>query len=140
MRHRALRLAALSGIAAAGIFWLGPAFGQAQQQPATPKPADIQQHKTTPGGQYQPSLDVLGEKPTEQPGTKPGEPQLTKAEFDKANQIYFERCAGCHGVLRKGATGKALTSGPHQEARLRISARLHHLWLSRRHAELGHIW
>src|SRR5690606_41055696 len=24
-------------------------------------------------------------------------------------QIYFERCAGCHGVLRKGATGKPLT-------------------------------
>jgi nitrite reductase (NO-forming)/hydroxylamine reductase len=26
-----------------------------------------------------------------------------------ARQIYFERCAGCHGVLRKGATGKPLT-------------------------------
>jgi mono/diheme cytochrome c family protein len=25
-------------------------------------------------------------------------------------QIYFERCAGCHGVLRKGATGKPLTT------------------------------
>ena len=36
-------------------------------------------------------------------------PQLTKAELEKANQIYFERCAGCHGVLRKGATGKPLT-------------------------------
>ena len=24
-------------------------------------------------------------------------------------KIYFERCAGCHGVLRKGATGKPLT-------------------------------
>ncbi|MBF0372390.1 MAG: c-type cytochrome [Alphaproteobacteria bacterium] len=23
-------------------------------------------------------------------------------------KIYFERCAGCHGVLRKGATGKSL--------------------------------
>jgi nitrite reductase (NO-forming)/hydroxylamine reductase len=23
-------------------------------------------------------------------------------------KIYFERCAGCHGVLRKGATGKNL--------------------------------
>jgi nitrite reductase (NO-forming)/hydroxylamine reductase len=34
---------------------------------------------------------------------------MTKAEFDKARQIYFERCAGCHGVLRKGATGKPLT-------------------------------
>ena len=36
-------------------------------------------------------------------------PPLTEAEFAQANQIYFERCAGCHGVLRKGATGKALT-------------------------------
>jgi len=82
----------------------------AQQQPApTPSPADLQQHRTTPGGQYQPSLDVLGEKPVEQPGAKPGDPTLTKAEFDQASRIYFERCAGCHGVLRKGATGKALT-------------------------------
>ena len=31
------------------------------------------------------------------------------AEFEQARRIYFERCAGCHGVLRKGATGKALT-------------------------------
>jgi nitrite reductase (NO-forming)/hydroxylamine reductase len=99
---------ALGGIAAAGILSLGSSAGLAQQ-PATPKPADVQQHKTSPGGQYQPSLDVLGEKATEQPGAKPGEPQLTKSEFDKANRIYFERCAGCHGVLRKGATGKALT-------------------------------
>jgi nitrite reductase (NO-forming)/hydroxylamine reductase len=39
----------------------------------------------------------------------PGAPALTEAEFDRAKQIFFERCAGCHGVLRKGATGKALT-------------------------------
>ena len=39
----------------------------------------------------------------------PGAPPLTAAEFTKAKQIYFERCAGCHGVLRKGATGKPLT-------------------------------
>jgi len=39
----------------------------------------------------------------------PKAPAMTKAEFDKARQIYFERCAGCHGVLRKGATGKPLT-------------------------------
>jgi nitrite reductase (NO-forming)/hydroxylamine reductase len=39
----------------------------------------------------------------------PKAPQMTKAEFDQARQIYFERCAGCHGVLRKGATGKPLT-------------------------------
>ncbi|MDH3354547.1 MAG: nitrite reductase [Chromatiales bacterium] len=35
-------------------------------------------------------------------------PALSKAEFDKANSMYFQRCAGCHGVLRKGATGKNL--------------------------------
>ena len=39
----------------------------------------------------------------------PGAPALTEAEFAKAKKIYFERCAGCHGVLRKGATGKPLT-------------------------------
>src|SRR3989344_5066122 len=39
----------------------------------------------------------------------PKAPALTEAEFNRAKQIYFERCAGCHGVLRKGATGKPLT-------------------------------
>ena len=36
-------------------------------------------------------------------------PVLSEEEYAMATQIYFERCAGCHGVLRKGATGKALT-------------------------------
>jgi nitrite reductase (NO-forming)/hydroxylamine reductase len=85
--------------------------GASAQDAQAPKPApsDLQQHRTTPGGQYQPSLDVLGEKALQQPGAKPGDPVLTKADFERASQIYFERCAGCHGVLRKGATGKALT-------------------------------
>jgi nitrite reductase (NO-forming)/hydroxylamine reductase len=39
----------------------------------------------------------------------PGAPALTEAEFGRGQQVYFERCAGCHGVLRKGATGKPLT-------------------------------
>lgn len=39
----------------------------------------------------------------------PGAPDLSEADFDKAKEIYFQRCAGCHGVLRKGATGKPLT-------------------------------
>src|SRR5690554_2908970 len=38
-----------------------------------------------------------------------GAPDLTDAEFQQAREIYFQRCAGCHGVLRKGATGKPLT-------------------------------
>ena len=39
----------------------------------------------------------------------PKAPAVSEAEFSRAKQIYFERCAGCHGVLRKGATGKPLT-------------------------------
>ena len=39
----------------------------------------------------------------------PGAPDMTEPEFQVAQKIYFERCAGCHGVLRKGATGKPLT-------------------------------
>ena len=38
-----------------------------------------------------------------------GAPDLSDAEFETAKEIYFQRCAGCHGVLRKGATGKPLT-------------------------------
>ncbi len=38
-----------------------------------------------------------------------GAPDLTDEEFNQAREIYFQRCAGCHGVLRKGATGKPLT-------------------------------
>jgi nitrite reductase (NO-forming)/hydroxylamine reductase len=37
-------------------------------------------------------------------------PKMSDAEFKQGGQIFFERCAGCHGVLRKGATGKPLTT------------------------------
>ena len=40
---------------------------------------------------------------------EPKAPPMTKEEFNIAKEIYFQRCAGCHGVLRKGATGKPLT-------------------------------
>lgn len=36
-------------------------------------------------------------------------PTMTSDEFEWAKQTYFERCAGCHGTLRKGATGPGLT-------------------------------
>jgi len=75
-----------------------------------PDPADIEKHGTTPAEQYEPSLDVLRDQPVEEPGVKPGLPTLTGDDYQHANQIYFQRCAGCHGVLRKGATGKALTT------------------------------
>ena len=40
----------------------------------------------------------------------PGAPAMTEDEFKIAQEIYFQRCAGCHGVLRKGATGLPLTA------------------------------
>jgi mono/diheme cytochrome c family protein len=46
-------------------------------------------------------------------------PEMTAAEKDQAKKIYFERCAGCHGVLRKGATGKNLE--PHWTKRTRTA-------------------
>ena len=45
----------------------------------------------------------------------PGAPAMTEDEFAKAQEIYFQRCAGCHGVLRKGATGLPLTTDITQE-------------------------
>lgn len=44
-----------------------------------------------------------------QEGSTDGVPGMTPEEFDFGRQVFFERCAGCHGVLRKGATGPALT-------------------------------
>ena len=73
------------------------------------KPAGIEKHKTSPAERYEPSLNVMKDIGVEIPGRKPGDPVITVPEFNRAKQIYFQRCAGCHGVLRKGATGKALT-------------------------------
>ncbi len=36
------------------------------------------------------------------------QPTLSEADFERAKTLYFQNCAGCHGVLRKGATGKGL--------------------------------
>jgi len=41
---------------------------------------------------------------------KPKAPPITDEEFATGKRIFFQRCAGCHGVLRKGATGKPLTT------------------------------
>jgi nitrite reductase (NO-forming) / hydroxylamine reductase len=34
--------------------------------------------------------------------------EMTAAEYAAATQVYFDRCAGCHGALRGGATGPDL--------------------------------
>lgn len=67
-------------------------------------------HADTPAAAYEPSMTTLGELRVEIPGRKEGDPVMTQDEYNIANKIYFERCAGCHGVLRKGATGKPLTT------------------------------
>ena len=103
---RAFRISTLAtataiGLASATLAW-------AQQ--ASPAPTELKKHETTAPGQYEPSLDVLKDQQLPAPGAQEGIPALTQAEADEANTIYFQRCAGCHGVLRKGATGKALTT------------------------------
>ena len=90
-------------------FALALAF-TAQAGAQEPEQEDLSKHETSPGDQYQPSLDVLPEGDVEAPGAKEGVPTMTDEEFNRAKDIYFQRCAGCHGVLRNGATGKALTT------------------------------
>jgi nitrite reductase (NO-forming)/hydroxylamine reductase len=55
---------------------------------------------------YQSQPSQVGEA---QVRVTPGAPSVSETEFERGKQIFFERCAGCHGVLRKGATGKPLT-------------------------------
>ena len=76
----------------------------------TPKKADSPtQHPTTVSElKYQGAPSPAGAEGAQILVT-PGAPDMTMAEFDRAQKIYFQRCAGCHGVLRKGATGKPLT-------------------------------
>ncbi|HHL43071.1 MAG TPA: c-type cytochrome, partial [Hellea balneolensis] len=64
----------------------------------SPKSADGPQGTTPKAAQTTPAAATDGAVPT-----------MTKEEFAKAKGIFFERCAGCHGVLRKGATGPNLT-------------------------------
>ncbi|MFC6688460.1 nitrite reductase [Jhaorihella thermophila] len=82
------------------------AIGAVVPAMAQDKPKD---HGDTPAAAYEPSMSTLGQLKIEIPGRKPDDPVMTQEEYDTANKIYFERCAGCHGVLRKGATGKPLT-------------------------------
>lgn len=74
------------------------------------------QHKDADGAKaaYQGSKSGIDAESVEMV-KESGAPNLTQAEFDKAKEIYFQRCAGCHGVLRKGATGKPLTTDITQE-------------------------
>ncbi len=94
VRYALLAGAAVTLALAAGSAW-------AQDKPAG--------HGDTPAAAYEPSMTTLGNIKVEIPGRKADDPVITADEFQLGSKIYFERCAGCHGVLRKGATGKPLT-------------------------------
>lgn len=73
-------------------------------------PAQGQAHPGTSQAQaaYEGAPSTLAGADVKQVRT-PGAPDMTEDEFAAASEIFFQRCAGCHGVLRKGATGKPLT-------------------------------
>jgi nitrite reductase (NO-forming)/hydroxylamine reductase len=93
MKRSAFRVAALAlaAFAVAGI------VSAQDHKPVTPAELNYQAGQSPLAGEsmYQ--------------STNPKAPQMTQAEFETGRKVYFERCAGCHGVLRKGATGKPLT-------------------------------
>ncbi|WP_272885349.1 nitrite reductase [Calidifontimicrobium sp. SYSU G02091] len=88
----------LSRIAAAVLAGAGMLAVQAQDKKDV-SPGEVQYHAAPSPLAGVPMVE----------SRNPKAPPMTQAEFDQARQIYFERCAGCHGVLRKGATGKPLT-------------------------------
>ncbi len=82
----------------------GPAPRQAAESPTEHPGSSVAEMK------YQGAPTAMaGEAGTIEMVMSPGAPDMSRAEYDRATQVYFERCAGCHGVLRKGATGKPLT-------------------------------
>ena len=88
--------------------WLRAAFGLSVAVAMVAASAQDKSGVTKPELNYQAGTSPLAGEAMYQ-ATNPKAPPMTQAEFDTARKIYFERCAGCHGVLRKGATGKPLT-------------------------------
>ncbi len=101
MTQRATHMRRLLLTSAAIVLGLAGNFVLADEKP--------KEHGDGPAAAYEPSMTTLGQIKVEIPGRKDDDPVMTQEEFQKATTIYFERCAGCHGVLRKGATGKPLT-------------------------------
>ncbi|MBT9550206.1 MAG: c-type cytochrome [Hydrogenophaga sp.] len=86
----------LTTLAMAAMLGAG-AFAQTADKKVSPAEAN-----------YQAGSSPIGAEAMVQ-SVNPKAPPMTQTEFDVARKVYFERCAGCHGVLRKGATGKPLT-------------------------------
>jgi len=97
--HRKLRSTAIL-LAASLPLALGSAFAQEDaKKPISQVEQSYQAGDSSPVGDTAMHHNI-----------NPKAPPMTKEEFEKAKNIYFQRCAGCHGVLRKGATGKPLTT------------------------------
>jgi nitrite reductase (NO-forming)/hydroxylamine reductase len=115
-RRRTVALAAALALASANALAQGAHEEKypAKQEPAKTQPAptgDVEGHKgfVTPEEQnYMGGPSPLQREAMHQ-DVNPKAPPMTEAEFQEARTIFFQRCAGCHGVLRKGATGKPLT-------------------------------
>jgi nitrite reductase (NO-forming)/hydroxylamine reductase len=90
--------------AAAFVGMAAVAVGQAR---ADEKESD-DEHMTEAEKKYQAGGSPLAEEEMHHDINEKA-PKMSREEFQRGRQIYFERCAGCHGVLRKGATGKPLT-------------------------------
>jgi len=98
----ALSALALAALSSAGAY--------AQTAASSPSSSDGQTHPALNSAEanYQSAGSPLANVPMYQ-DVNPKAPKMTQAEFEEGRTIYFQRCAGCHGVLRKGATGKPLT-------------------------------
>ncbi|MBF0309452.1 MAG: c-type cytochrome [Magnetococcales bacterium] len=64
----------------------------------------------TVAGLFALTIGMAGAAETVAAKALPEAPAISKEEMEVGKKIFFERCAGCHGVLRKGATGKPLTT------------------------------
>ena len=76
---------------------------------ATTSESEKSDHPSTSKGELSYEGAPIATAPDAKMMISPGAPDMTEEEFAHAQKIFFERCAGCHGVLRKGATGKPLT-------------------------------
>ena len=94
-----MKVPCLTRLAGVALLVLGGLAAHAQEQ---------KHDVTQPEINYQAGTSPLAGEPMYQ-STNPKAPPMTQAEFELGRKTYFERCAGCHGVLRKGATGKPLT-------------------------------
>jgi len=100
MKYSATHGASLLTLVAAMTLALGAVNVQA---------AETEHPGTTPGEMRYKGAPVPIKPEEAKETVSPKAPAVSAEEFTHAKQIYFERCAGCHGVLRKGATGKPLT-------------------------------